>query len=119
MRSCRQPTGSIRYVDPAPRRLIQLYELTEPAPFETGPRAEPRGFLWMIILTRLASEAGASVPNNIPACRVIQPDCAISSPEGREGRCQLAPISDPVPSTGLARQSRAGLLFDVLAMPTT
>ncbi|MER9064599.1 hypothetical protein, partial [Mesorhizobium sp. M0698] len=36
----------------------------------------------MIILTLLASEAGASVPNNILACRVIQPDCAVSSPRG-------------------------------------
>ena len=79
MRSRRQPGGSIRYVDPAARRLIQLYERTEPAPFETGPRAEPPGVVRMIILTRLASEAGASLPNNILACRVIQPDCAVSS----------------------------------------
>ena len=73
----------------------------------------------MVILTRLASEAGASVPNNMLACRVIQPDWALSSPEGRVGRCQPAPISKPVCHTGHASRSRAGLLFDVLAMPTT
>ncbi|MER8383166.1 hypothetical protein [Mesorhizobium sp. M0195] len=50
----------------------------------------------MIILTLLAFEAGAGVPNNMLACRIIQPDCAVSSPEGREGRCQPAPISKPL-----------------------
>jgi len=30
-------------LDPAPRRLLHCYERPEPAPFETGPRAEPRG----------------------------------------------------------------------------
>jgi hypothetical protein len=74
----------------------------------------------MIILTLLVSEAGASVPNNILACRVIQPDCAVSSPEGRQGRCQPAPISKPLcRHTEHARRLRAGLLFDVLAVPTT
>lgn len=114
-RSADSLAGPIRCVGPASRRLIHLYERTELAPYETGPRAELRGVVRMIILTRLASEAGASVPNNMLACRVIQPDCSVS-PRGREGRCQPAPISKPLcRHTEHARRSRVRLRFDVLA----